>query len=159
MNKLFISIVMVPALLLASACTASTDQSSTQNTTPKLVEVDILIPEEISLNEESVLKVQLTQGKENVEDAEDIQFEIWNSNRKEASELIKAQHEKGGIYSVKKTFKENGIYYVQTHVMARGLHVMPKKQFVVGNVSEEELNSIKEESQNQEQSHGHGHHH
>ncbi len=36
---------------------------------------------------------------------------------------------------------------------------MPKKQFVVGNVSEEELNSINEESQNQEQSHDHGHHH
>jgi hypothetical protein len=59
----------------------------------------------------------------------------------------------------KRPLNEDGIYYVQTHVTARGLHIMPKKQFAVGNVSKEELNSIKDEFQNQEQSHDHGHHH
>lgn len=138
-------------LLLASGCTANTESS------PERLEADILLPGEISLNQENVLKVQVTQGKEKVEDAEDIQFEIWKSNNKEDSELIDAQHESGGTYRVKKAFKEEGIYYVQTHVSARGLHVMPKKQLIVGNVSEEELDSLNKESQDQEQ--GHGHHH
>ncbi|WP_082193856.1 FixH family protein [Bacillus sp. 37MA] len=83
------------------------------------------------------MKVRLTQDQENVEDAEDVQFEIWKANSQEESELIEAKYEKEGIYSVKKTFQEDRIYYVQTHVTARGMHVMPKKQFVVGNVSEE----------------------
>jgi hypothetical protein len=76
LNKFFMSVVIVSVLLLASACTANTGQSSNQSTAPELVEVDILLPEKISLNQESVLKVQLTQGKEYVEDAEDVQFEI-----------------------------------------------------------------------------------
>jgi hypothetical protein len=151
LNKLFLSIVMVITLLLASACTANTES------TPEQIDVDILLPERISLNQESVLKVQVSQGKEKVEDAEDVQFEIWKANSKEDSELIHAQHGKGGIYHVKKTFREDGIYYVQTHVAARGLHVMPKKQFVVGKVSEEDLNSLIKESQNPEPSHGHHH--
>lgn len=40
-----------------SACTTSTNQPGKQSTAPKLVEVDILLPKVISLNEESILKV------------------------------------------------------------------------------------------------------
>ncbi|OAH59609.1 MULTISPECIES: FixH family protein [Bacillaceae] len=159
MKKIILSMALIFVLLFISACTANTDQSNTTTSTPKIVEVEILLPEKISLNEESILKVQLTQDKESVEDADDVQFEIWKANSQEKSELVKAKYEKEGIYSVKKTFQEDGIYYVQTHVTARGMHVMPKKQFVVGNVSEEELNALKEEPQTQGGSQGHSHHH
>jgi len=37
------------------------------------------------------------------------------------------------------------------------LYVAPKKQFIVGNVSEEELNSLKEEPHNEENSNDHDH--
>ncbi len=158
MNKIISSMALLFIMLFISACTGNTD-SADDTTTPKAVEVEILLPEEISLNEESILKVRLMQDQENVEDAEDVQFEIWKANSQEKSELIEAKYEKEGIYSVKKTFQEDGVYYVQTHVTARGMHVMPKKQFVVGNVSEEELNALKEEPQTQGGSQGHSHHH
>ncbi|OKL36445.1 hypothetical protein BLL40_10540 [Domibacillus mangrovi] len=150
---------LICVLLFLSACTASSDQSSQTTSAPKAVEVEIVLPEEIALNEESTLKVRLTQDQENIEDAEDVQFEIWKASSREENELIEAKHEKEGIYSVKKMFQEDGIYYVQTHVTARNMHVMPKKQFIVGTVSEEELNAIKEEPQPQGESQGHSHHH
>jgi hypothetical protein len=160
MNRLFFSIGLIFALLFVSACTANTKQSDSESNVTELVEAEIIMPDEISLNQGNVLKVQLTQGEENVEDAEDVQFEIWQANDKENSKMIEAKHENDGIYSVKKTFQEDGIYYVQTHVTARDMHVMPKKQFVVGEVSEEELKALEEENNKQvESGGGNGKHH
>lgn len=159
MKKLYISMFMLISLFFVTACTANTDQSK-ENKTPELVEVHIELPEKVTPQQESILKVHVTQGKENVDDADDIEFEIWKANDKDNSELIKAQHEKDGIYSVKKTFSDDGVYYVQTHVTARDMHVMPKKQFIVGNVSDEELKSLKEETESQGHSENNeGHHH
>lgn len=155
MNKILSTITMTTILLFISACTANPSQLTDK--TPEIVDVEIIMPEKISLNQETTLKVQVMQGTEMVDDADDVQFELWKVNSKEDGELIEAEDEKDGTYSIKKTFKEDGIYYVQTHVTARGLHVMPKKLFIVGDVSEEELNSLTQEQKNQEQSHGHHH--
>ncbi|OLN22147.1 hypothetical protein BTO30_11275 [Domibacillus antri] len=35
------------------------------------------------INEENTLSVHVTQGQENVEDADDVQFEIWKADSKE----------------------------------------------------------------------------
>ena len=149
MNKLLL-ISMLIATLLLSACTANSSQ--TNNETPQIVNAEIMIPGKITIDKESVLGVKLTQGSENVDDAHDVQFEVWKAGSKEVSELIEAQHEKNGIYNVKKTFKEDGIYYVQTHVTARDLHVMPKKPFIVGIATEEELEKLEKELQKQDAS-------
>ncbi|UFT99571.1 FixH family protein [Radiobacillus kanasensis] len=159
MNNLFLSIAMAIILLLLSACTANSNSSNNGNPIPEVVEAEIQLPEEIYLNTESILKVIVTQGQGNIEEADDVQFEIWSENNKEASEMIKANNEKNGIYSIKKTFQQDGIYYIQTHVTAKGLHVMPKKRFIVGTVSKEELNSLNEETKNQEDSNGNNSHH
>lgn len=149
MNKLLLTFMLIVTLLL-SACT--TNSSQTNNETLKIVNAEIMIPGKISIDKESVLGVKLTQGSENVDDADDVQFEVWKAGSKEVSELIEAQHEKNGIYNVKKTFKEDGIYYVQTHVTARDLHVMPKKPFIVGIATEEELEKLEKELQKQDAS-------
>lgn len=154
MNRSFLSVILIFAVLLTTACSAKIDKS---DDVPQIIEADIILPEKIAENEEHTFKVKVTQGQEKVEDADDVQFEIWKANHKEQSELIRAKYESDGIYTVNISFKENGVCYVQTHVTARGLHVMPTKQFVVGNVSEEELQSLKDEPQIQEQNHGHHH--
>ena len=158
MNKKLSTVAFFVTLLLLSACTANSNQSN--NETPKIVNAQIMIPGKISLNKESVLSVRVTQGSDNVDDADEVQFEIWKENNKEDSEMIEAQHEKDGIYTVKKTFKEDGIYYVQTHVTARDMHVMPKKPFIVGIATEEELKKLEKESQKQDAPHDNsGSHH
>ncbi|WP_209121209.1 FixH family protein [Alkalihalobacillus sp. BA299] len=158
MKKLLLSkFVLIATLLLLSACTGS----QTNDEVPKIVDVEIMIPGKISLNKESELSVKLTQGSDIVDDADEVQFEIWKANSKEDSEMIEAKHEKGGIYSIQKTFKEDGLYYVQTHVTARSLHVMPKKQFIVGTATEEELKELEKNSNKQDapSDQGGSHHH
>ncbi|GIN87167.1 hypothetical protein J6TS2_35530 [Heyndrickxia sporothermodurans] len=161
MKKISLSIIMLISLFFITACTSNSNQTNDKKEAPKMVEVHIQVPEKITPHQESVLKVHVTQGKENVDDAEEIEFEIWKANDRDNSELIKAKHEKDGVYSVKKTFSNNGVFYLQTHVTARDMHVMPKKQLIVGHVSDEELKAAKEETENHKGSSdkGNGHHH
>lgn len=158
MNKLLLATFgLIATLLLLSACTANNIQKN--NETPKIVNAEIMIPGRIPLNKESVLSVKLSQGSDTVDDADEVQFEIWKVNSKEDSELIEAKHEKDGIYSILKTFKEDGLYYVQTHVTAHGLHVMPKKQFAVGTATDEELKELEKNSQDSQHNQGGSHSH
>ncbi|WRP08661.1 FixH family protein [Rossellomorea aquimaris] len=160
MKKLITALGIGLLIGLISACTGNSTPSANESEIAQLVEVDISLPEKISPNEESDLKVKVTQAGESIEDADDIQFEVWKMNDKEESEMIKATHEKGGVYSIRKTFKEAGIYYVQTHVTARDMHVMPKKQFIVGNISKKEMEKIKQmEEESDQEGESRGHHH
>ena len=149
MRKLrLILLGLIAALVLLSGCTAQ--NSEKDNEVSQIINADIIIPARIPLNTESELSVKLSQGTDIVEDADDVQFEIWKVDTQEEIELIKAEYEKDGIYSIHVTFEENGLYYVQTHVTARAMHVMPKKQFVAGTATKEELEILEKNSQNQE---------
>lgn len=79
-----------------------------------------------------------------MEDADEVTFEIWKANEKEKAFLIDAPHDKNGIYKAGTSFITDGVYFIQTHVTARDMHVMPKQQFTVGNVTEDELKSAEE---------------
>lgn len=104
---------------------------------PKMVEVNIQTPNTINPNEEITIKAFVTQGEDKVDDADEVKFEIWKSGQDD-HEMLDASHQDGGIYFVKKTFPENGIYYVISHVTARDMHTMPKKKLIVGTPSAEE---------------------
>ena len=93
------------------------------------------------------------QGNEPVHDAQEVQFEVWKENQKKMSEKIAAKLEKDGIYTAKKQFQEDGIYYVQAHVTARGMHVMPVKKLVVG--AEDKQNKTPSQNQSSSQEHHH----
>lgn len=100
-----------------------------------MVHAEISVPETISLNKEETLSVTVSQGDQAVEDASEVQFEIWKADSKEESEMIRAEHTGDGIYEVQKSFSEEGSYFVQTHVTARDLHVMPKKNLLSAKVN------------------------
>ena len=147
MKKWVVSYAFILIVLL-SACSANS--GTTNQETPTLVNAEIMIPGKISINKNSELTVMLTQGSEYVDDADQVQFEIWKGVNKEESHHIEAEHTKEGKYSIKNTFKEEGLYYVQTHVTARGFHVMPTKPFIVGMATEDELEILEKELQDQD---------
>ena len=89
------------------------------------------------MNEPIIFEAKITQGDENVEDADEVTFEIWRS-KDEKHEKIDVKHAEDGIYRLEKTFEQEGTYYIISHVTARDMHNMPKKEFVVGNASEPE---------------------
>ncbi len=126
----------------------------------EIVEVEMELPENMTEQEEVAVKTLVTQGEEKVEDAKEVQFEIWNVEKgKENSVLLDAEHVGDGVYEVKHSFEDKGVYRVQSHVTARDMHVMPTKQLVVGNLSQEEIDAILESEVEEEEHEDHGHHH
>ncbi|MGX2961067.1 FixH family protein [Peribacillus sp. JNUCC 23] len=149
-------IFILSAFILVCMISGCNATSSSSQEKMQVIEADIILSDAVSLNQECIFKVHVTQGSSNVDDAQDVQFEIWNATTQD-SEMLQADFTGNGTYTVSKQFSKDGIYYVQTHVNARGLHVMPKKQLIVGKVSEEEINALREEPV--KKSNHQGHHH
>ncbi|RBW69651.1 FixH family protein [Bacillus taeanensis] len=135
MKNILILVFSIAALVL-SGCGNDDTQNQAENNEqlPQLIEVNLSVnPENPQPNEEVTLQAVVTQGSEKVDDADEVAFEVWKDGEEE-HEKIEGNHQGGGLYSITKTFKEAGVYYVVSHVTARDMHNMPKKEFVVGNI-------------------------
>ncbi|WP_059170398.1 FixH family protein [Bacillus sp. FJAT-27445] len=134
MKKLMVLLIGLMAFALAGCSDAKDNNKSSGDDLPKMVEVSILLPDKTDPNVETEIKAHVTQDGKNVEDANEVKFEIFKNGDKD-HEMIEAKHTGDGIYAIKKTFPEEGSYVVISHVTARDMHNMPKKEFVVGNPS------------------------
>jgi len=112
-----------------------------------MVDVDLSIkPNPGELGKPVTFEAKVTQGKDQVEDAEVI-FEIWRA-KNDNHEKVEIKHSKNGIYRLEKSFNQEGTYYIISHVTARDMHNMPKKEFVVGTPSEPEDANAKNSMEN-----------
>jgi len=130
MVKKSLLLVACSCLLILGACQSESAQK--ESGLPEVVEADIQLPEEMEAGQEYPLKVVVTQGEENVDDAEEVVFEMTNLATPDESEKVDAVHDGKGTYSITTSFPKNGTYTVQTHVTARDMHVMPKVEVVIG---------------------------
>jgi YtkA-like len=120
-------------LLLFAGCSKEADP---QNEEIEFLEVNLTIdPEHANVNETIRFTADVSFGKDKVTDADEVKFEIWRSQSEQHEEIV-VEHSKDGKYELVKQFSEEGTYYVYAHVTARGMHNMPKKEFVVGAPSE-----------------------
>lgn len=116
-------------------CSKPNDNSSK---IPEMLEVKLSVqPETGQVNQPIIFEAKVTQGKEKVNDADAVIFEIWRA-KDEKHEKIEIKHAQDGIYKLEKSFPQEGTYYIISHVTARDMHNMPKKEFVVGTPSEAE---------------------
>ena len=104
------------------------------------VEVDLHVPETGEVNEMITISATVIQGGEQVEDADEVVFEIWPDGKKEENEMIEYEYQENGTYYIETSFSQDGIYHVQVHVTARRMHVMPTKQIMIGTVDTGEAN-------------------
>ncbi|OMC86797.1 hypothetical protein BK128_08975 [Viridibacillus sp. FSL H7-0596] len=119
------------------------DHVSNNEGTTVEVKVDILTPEKVEANKEIELAAHVTQGGEDVNDADDVKFEVWESGMREDGQMIEGKLDEKGNYKATITFEHDGVYYMHAHTNARGLHVMPKQKIIVGNP---DMSKVKEES-------------
>ncbi|MYL32949.1 hypothetical protein GLW05_04995 [Pontibacillus yanchengensis] len=113
---------------------ASTNDS---NDVPEMIEVSISTSpssDELKPNEAFTIQAKVTQGDENVNDADEVEFEFWKKGQEEHKKVEGELTEKG-IYEVEKTVNEPGTYYVISHVTARGMHNMPQKELQIGEMN------------------------
>jgi len=144
MKKILFLSLMVLSVFIISACN-NNEQEQADDKLPEFVEVKLSVtPEHGKANEPITFEAKVTQGDENVEDADEVKFEIWRA-KDEKHEKIVVEHSEDGIYRLEKAFDQEGTYYIISHVTARDMHNMPKKEFVVGTASEpEEPNESKD---------------
>jgi hypothetical protein len=138
MKKLSFLIIIIVSLLSISACNNNDDIADKADEMPEFVEVALTVsPQPGNANEPITFEAKVTQGDENVEDADKVTFEIWRA-KDEKHEKIEVKHAEDGIYRLEKSFAQEGTYYIISHVSARDMHNMPKKEFIVGTASEPE---------------------
>ena len=133
MKKLFLTLAM--AAVLAVGCGAEDDSVDTLSNgeVPVEIIVEVLTPEKLNVGEATTLEVKVTQSGEAVNDADSVDFEVWESGLRDEGTMIDGEFTEDGVYTAEYTFDHDGVYYMYAHTTARGMHVMPKQQFIVGN--------------------------
>ena len=133
MKKLFLTLAMTAVIV--TGCGAEDDAVDTLGSgeVPVEVIVDVLTPEKLNAGESTTLEVKVTQGGEVVNDADSVDFEVWESGLRDEGTMLDGELTEDGVYTAEYTFDHDGVYYMFAHTTARGMHVMPKQQFIVGN--------------------------
>ena len=152
MKKWLMSLIAVPILLFGCSSEEVVD-TNTETIDPATLEVvvDILTPEQVSPNETVELVAHVSQNGENIDDADSVEFEVWESGFRDESQMIKGELDAEGVYKAEITFDHDGVYYMFAHTTARGLHVMPKQQIMVGNPDMSKV--VQDESRNTMEDH------
>ncbi len=131
MNKyIFLAIAMI---LILAGCGGSKENKQPESLPiPVPIAVELTIsPEHIEANTSVTISAKVTQNNENVENADEVLFEVWKKGHEE-HEMIHGKHQGNGVFTIEKSFDADGVYYVVSHVTARNMHSMPKKEFIVG---------------------------
>jgi hypothetical protein len=131
-------VVLFFILFLGTSC----DRTEKSMEEIPMLNVELKVnPEKANPNDMVTFQAKVTYGDEEVTDANKVSFEIWRANEKHEKVIVK--HDKDGIYQLEESFSTEGTYYVISHVTARDMHSMPRKQFTVGEPSEPEENKTK----------------
>ncbi|YCA44710.1 FixH family protein [Bacillus sp. JZ8] len=154
MKKFFYLFSSFVIILLLSACSVDSDAAKLYRQSEKLKAV-IITPETMNPNEEVGLEVEVTKEDKKVEELERMNVEIWKKGSEENKKVIEGQRTTKGTYEVVNTFSEDGIYYVKADVRTKNLHIMPTKQMIVGELSEEDEKSLEPEKEKEHNHHSH----
>lgn len=142
--------------LLLSACSVKQDAANLyKKETP--LEAAMEIPQSIKTNDITTIKVLLTQNGEKVVNADYVHFEIWKQDGSIQRNMEAAIEEGNGVYSIQKRIESNGLYFVRVHASNENSIIMPQQQFIVGNLTDSELEYLQKDIIIQEESHQHHH--
>jgi hypothetical protein len=126
-------------IILLSACGTNPSESINGSSgIPQMIDVGISTepsPDQLMPHEPVTIQAKVTLNGEEVNDADEVMFEIWQDGKQDQSEKVAGTPIQNGLYTTEQTFHEPGVYYVVSHVTLREMHNMPKLKLVVGEVS------------------------
>ena len=136
--KLLVALI-ITGLVMGACGTQEENHSDHQNEMMQEVIVEIQTAKELPVGEEVILSARVTQGEEAVNDADHVEFEVWESGLIEDSVKIDGVLTEDGVYEAPFTFEHDGVYYMFAHTTARDLHIMPKQELIVGSPDMEKV--------------------
>jgi hypothetical protein len=151
MKKWMFSLVAIPALLFGCGEEEPIVDTLDSGVMPVAIEVEITSPTVLHAGESVELSARVTQGAEVVNDAEEVKFEVWESGLRDAGIMLEGELTEDGTYAVDYTFAHDGVYFMYAHTTARGLHVMPKQEIIVGNP---DMSQVLEDTASSSMDHG-----
>ena len=151
MKKCFFTVLIISVIL--SGCNEKVDTTKDGSAMPAMVEVTIVNEDKLNVGEQVELSVQVKQGKDFVNDADEVVFEVWESGLREQGVKLDGKLKKDGTYAVHYTFDHDGVYYMFAHTTARSMHVMPKMKLIVGNP---DMSKVLEDTSKNTMNHGDG---
>jgi len=150
------SLVVALTLLLLSACSLKEDATALyKKETP--LEAQLEIPSSLKAKEPATIKVTLTQNGEKVEHADYVHYEVWKQDGTIQKNMRDAKNEGNGVYSITVKIDSDGLYFVKLHASNNDSIIMPQKQFIVGELSDSELEYLQKDVKVQEESQEHHH--
>ena len=132
MKRLFAMFLMAVVLVLVAACSQKEQPKYDNDEVPLPISVDLSVTEEVDVNGTVEMAAVVMQGDEKVEDADEVIFEVWEEGKKDESIMIESTNKKEGLYTAETSFNHDGHFHIQSHVTARAMHIMPKKEVTVG---------------------------
>ncbi|KGR75636.1 FixH family protein [Ureibacillus sinduriensis] len=138
MEKMKFLFTVLTACLLLSACSLSEDVAELYEKESPL-KAEVTLPEFYSDDHKETIEVLLIQDGEKVNGADYVHFEIWKQDGTLHYYMEPAKEMGNGIYALSKDFKSDGLYYLKIHASNNGSIISPQMQFVVGDLSKEEL--------------------
>ncbi len=147
--------IFIAGLVLATmaACSNEKSQDEVVDETPQPIIVDLTVTEKVEVGGTVNMAAVVTHGDEKVVDADEVLFEFWEEGKKAESVKIESINEKDGSYTAETAFDHDGVFQVQVHVTARGLHTMPMQKVIVGNGAEVEEEHESDVNQSEEHHH------
>ncbi len=130
MKKWLFTLIAVPALLVGCGEKEEPATSSALEE-PQMLKVEILTPKEVAINAPIELAAHVIQGEKNIDDAI-VEFEVWESGKRDEGQMLEGTLEKDGVYKAQTTFDHDGVYFMFAHTTANGIHNMPKQQITAG---------------------------
>ena len=133
------SLLMILILFIFTLVTACSQQKEKITETPKFLDVQLSInPIQGNINEVTTFEAKVMYGDKEVTEPDEVTFEIWRAqdNKHEKFDPI---NKGNGLFVLEKSFSMEGTYYIYAHVTAENMHNMPKKEFVIGQPSEPEV--------------------
>jgi len=136
-KKMTMLVFLVILSIGLAACNGDAETDDNENTDDMeeelaALEVDLQVNDHIEAGETLEMLAEVSFGDEVVTDADEVDYEVWEKGERDDAQFIEAENLEDGTYTAETSFDKDGIYHVQVHVTARGMHTMPEQEVTVG---------------------------
>ncbi|MFC4386914.1 FixH family protein [Gracilibacillus marinus] len=145
MKKLFIISLV---LFFITACGNEQNNEHAEQEEIKGLKTEFELPESADVNQTIELKATVYYGEDLVTDADEVNFEYWNTEDSESTTTVESTNHNDGTYTTEVTFDEPGTYEIYAHTTAHELHAMPKKSITIeGEATKEHEHSVQHDEE------------
>jgi len=139
MQSLLIGGLLVTTASLAGCAVDS--NAAAQYVVSKPLSVKLNVPKDVQPDAQKKQTFEATVWREAkpAQKVDYVHFEIWKADGTVRYSMEPAEETKPGVYTIAKALPKSGLYYVKAHASSNGEMIMPTQQFIVGELSKEDL--------------------